>query len=155
MDNRCNKCGHISEAHPDGGACYNVGCSCTRLETYKNIELENLIVQYNGLLEKSDRQREQVAMLEQSRADIRLENKRLLGCMDSYNQELVESMTEIERLKKELALVQDHFEVTKKINIGLNNENNQLKNSVDVEYQKGYEDGLEEGYSNGVGSCQG
>jgi len=75
--------------------------------------------------------------------------------MDSYNQELVESMTEIERLKKELALVQDHFEVTKKINIGLNNENNQLKNSVDVEYQKGYEDGLEEGYSNGVGSCQG
>jgi len=25
----------------------------------------------------------------------------------------------------------------------------------DIEYQKGYEEGLKEGYSNGVGSCQG
>jgi hypothetical protein len=40
-------------------------------------QFENLIIRYNELVEKSDRQREQNAMLEQSRTDIRSENERL------------------------------------------------------------------------------
>ncbi|HUU87239.1 MAG TPA: hypothetical protein VMX17_05755 [Candidatus Glassbacteria bacterium] len=83
MSYLCNNCGHISEAHLDGGECYNLGCSCTALKTDKNIELENLIVRYNGLLEKSDRQREQISMLEQSRADMRLENELMRNALIS------------------------------------------------------------------------
>jgi len=89
-------------------------CVCQSKDALKELadlcsDIENLTIRYNELLEKSDRQREQIAMLEQSRADIR---------------------TESERLKKFITY-------------------------GDIEYQKGYEEGLKDGYSNGVGDCQG
>jgi flagellar biosynthesis/type III secretory pathway protein FliH len=31
----------------------------------------------------------------------------------------------------------------------------ELEKTIDIEYQKGYEEGLKAGYENGVGSCQG